>query len=619
MSTVQQEKPVFAEVSESGKAIEIYFKPSPRWLQVMHDLEAVFIPKDRLEKVGGERPHWRIPLDYFAAKKMADAVGEKNLELGEALDEWARVHYDTEADLIEILSSDDYKLTRLPKVLPEMYKWYRPYQRVAVAYGAYVLRHLNASKPGLGKTPETIGVIYETENEEAGPSLVVAPKTSLESVWEQQLTRFGQKVPVIRANGDGVRRFERYHWIHEAELAHSIGRPFFLLVNPDMVRYRKIDPEQDAVKDNLRPEFEFLYEIVWRNIVLDEVQKNGLRNVGTVTAKGILDLQYDEEGVRAALSGTPAGGKMVNLFGVLHWLDPIAFSSKYKWAQRWMTVELEAGRKGEKPHTVIGDVLEEKEDEFTRHLLPYMIRHTKEEVLPQLPPKDEQELWVSMTEAQKVQYDRFATMAEIELGDKTLTATNILAIYTRLKQFAGAKLRFEDEKLIPTEDSPKLHLVEEKLDELGIMDGSGEAQAIISSQFEGMVRMMYDYLVKKGVACTLLVGKTKNRTDTINSFQAGEAKVILMTHTTGGVSIDLDAADTVFLLDEWWDPDVQEQVADRAHRASRMHQVTVYFIRTKDTIEESIRDMTGHKGRVNKRLLDNRKISVFGKRKGGGK
>jgi len=596
-------KPIYAELSKDGKFVEIYFKPSPRWLEIMHSLNAKFLNPEKAAKVGVDVAHWRIASDFFAAKDLADAVGKENLDLGEALAEWAWAVRDLEKVVNEILDAKDWELERLPKVLPDLAKWMRPYQRVVVAYTAAVENPLNASQPGLGKTVETIGGIYEAGTED-GPNLVIAPKTSLESVWEAELMNH-QKIPVIRASGDGMGKQGRQHAIADAEAALDMGKAFWLVVNPEMVRFRKRNREMGLVQDNLYSEFEFIHETEWNNIVVDEVHKNGMRNTQSVTAKGLLALKLAEGGKKIGLSGTPIGGKPINLFGILHWLYPDQFPSKYKWAERWL--ELEGSDYG----TIIGDVKADTQEEFERHLAPIMIRHTKEQVLPELPPKDVHELWCSMTDTQQVQYLKFARMAEIELGDETLTATNVLAIYMRLKQFASATQRFENGILVPTEDSPKLNLLVEKLDELGIMDGSSDAQAIVASQFERMAKMVYEHLKAKGVAVSLLTGGAKGKTETVKSFQEGEAKVVVMTTDTGGVSITLDKADTVFILDEKWNPDDQTQVEDRAHRTSRMHQVTIYYIRTKETIEEYIRAVTGFKGKINKKILDSRTIKLY--------
>jgi SNF2 family DNA or RNA helicase len=502
---------------------------------------------------------------------------------------------------------------RLPKVLPKLYKRLRPYQRVAAAYMAIVEHPLNADQPGLGKTEEAIAAIYEAGTED-GSNLIIAPKTSLDAVWEEEL-RTWQKLPVIRAGlGDGINRQEQLFRLGDAERAVEMGRGFWLVINTEMVRLQKMNKNLGLVKENLESKFPFIHEVEWQNIIIDEVHKNGLRNTQSITAKGMLDLQVVKGGKKIGLSGTPLGGKPINLFGILHWLYPNQFSSKYKWAERWLQLEANVDKKSGKQYgTLIGDVKEDRVEEFDRHLAPIMIRRTKEQVLKDLPPKDVHELWVTMSDDQKEQYVKFARMAEIELGDKTLTATSILAIYTRLKQFANAKLRFENDRLIPTEDSPKLDLLVEKLDELGIMDGSSEAQAIIASQFETMARMVFDHLKARGVPVSLLVGGTKDRKELKESFQAGKERVVVMTTDTGGMTITLDKADTVFILDEKWNPDDQEQVEDRAHRVSRIHQVTVYYMRTRETIEEYIRGVTGLKGRINRRILNERRLQLYAK------
>jgi len=607
---VKTEKPVFAELSEDGKFIEVYFKPSPKWLEIMHQIGAKFINPEKAAKLGPDVvPHWRLGVDFFAAKDLALAIGKDNLDLGEALGDWAWAVRDLEKEVTEILNATDWKLERLPKVLPALNKFMRPYQRVVVAYNAAVENPLNASQPGLGKTIETIGGIYEAGTED-GPNLVIAPKTSLDSVWEEEL-EIHQKIPVIRASGYGLTRHGRMHMLRDAETAIEMGKAFWLVLNPEMVRYKKIDPKGELVKDNLFSEFPFLHETEWNNIIVDEVHKNGMRNPASITAKGLLGLQLKEGGKKIGLTGTPLGGKPINLFGILHWLYPEQFPSKYKWAERWLELDAVVDKKGKSHGTMIGDVKEEMQKEFDRHLAPIMIRHMKTEVLPDLPAKDSHELWVHMSEEQEKQYKKFALMAEIELGDETLTATSVLAIYTRLKQFSNAVQRFEDGNLVPTEDSPKLDLLVEKLDELGIMDGSSDAQAVVASQFEKMARMVYEHLKEKGVPVSLLVGATKDRKEVKDGFQQGDTKVLVMTTDTGGVSITLDKADTVFILDEKWNPDDQEQVEDRVHRASRMHQVTIYYVRSKGTIEEYIRQVTGFKGRINKRILNQRKLRLY--------
>lgn len=594
----EQEKPIYAELGEDQKFVEIYFAPSPQWLDAMHAVDARFMSREKVDN-----PHWRLPMDFTVMRDLAAAVGKENLELGPSLTAWGSAEREIQDEVERLVDAEDEKLVRVPKKLPKMYKLMRADQRVRTKYMAFVESPLDASQPGLGKTWDAIAAIFEAGTD-SGPNLVIAPKSSLVSVWEYELGRW-QPHPVIRASGDGMGKPKRERSIREMQIALAMGRPFWFLINPAMVMYSKRDSKSDATKENLFLKYPEIHEVEWNNIVVDELHKNGLRDVQTITAKGILNLKTGNGGKRIGLSGTPMGGKPINLFGVLHWLHPDKFPSKYKWARQWLET-----RPGEYGGLEVGDVQEDKREAFDKFMSRYMIRHTKDEKLKDLPPKDSHELWCEMTEKQQEQYVKFAKMAELELGDETLTATSILAIYSRLKQFAGATQRFEDGKLIPTEDSGKLSALMEKLEELGIMDEDGEQQALIFSQYREMVNMVFEALKAKGVPVVKIVGGDDSA-ETVTSFQKGEARVCVMTTTKGGVSITLDRADTVFIMDETWNPDDQEQAEDRAHRASRIHQVTIYYLRSRGTIEEYIKVVTDSKGRVNKRVLDSRSIRLY--------
>jgi SNF2 family DNA or RNA helicase len=622
-------KPVFAELSEDGKHIEVYFKPDPKWLDIMHSISARFIGKDKLKE--GEQPHWRLPLDFWAARDLSAAVGEKNLQLGDALNAWAWDRKEKEQLAADIMAREGKpQLTRLKKVLPDLYNaiWVGPkgksmtpaefkaalkepasFQATDVEFMAGMLHPLNANQPGTGKTLELIASVYEAGLEN-GPHLVVAPVTSLDSVWEHELTTW-QDMPVFRAAGEGMSRRERIAQMRSAELAVLVGRPFWLLVNPEMVRLKKVSKALGTLKENLYADWPWLADVEWSTVTLDECHKNAVRNLTSVTAKGLLTLKVKDGGKKAALSGTPVGGKPINLHGIITWLHPDSTPTRYQFGAQWLHTEevQHSKRNPHATHTEIGDVREDKQADWDRMMLPLMVRRTKAEVLPWLPPKDYVPVWVHMTEEQQEQYVKFAKMAELELGDETLTATNVLAIYTRLKQFASAKQRFEDGTLIPTEDSGKVHALFEKLEELGIFDPDQDSQAVVGSQFTGMVNLITDMLNERGVKTVKITGQVRKRADAINEFQNdGTARVMVINTDAGGVSITLDKADSVHVLDEKWNPDDQEQLEDRVHRGSRIHQVTCYYYRTTGTVEEYIHQVTKGKRRVNAKLLDGIKL-----------
>jgi SNF2 family DNA or RNA helicase len=491
------------------------------------------------------------------------------------------------------------------------------YQIADVRYMALVEHALNANHPGLGKTIETIGAIFEAET--VGPTLICAPKTSLEIVWEAELKQW-QPHPVLLASGFGMGRKKREFALAEAMDALESGMPFFLIVNPDMIRYAKEmtgDDPSDKESFIFHSQYKFLHETEWYNIVLDEVHKGAVRHTNTMTAKGMFDLKLVEGGKRMALSGTPMGGKPINLWGVLHYLDPDRFANKYVWVDQW----LDRTPDGYSKMGTVGGVKKAREDEFFKELRMTLLRRTKEEAAPWLPPKQRIPVWVDMTPKQSAQYKEFARMAAVVINDASVSATSILAEFTRLKQFAGA---YQDAthlgdgkfKLKAQPDSGKLDALIEKLDELGIIDGDTDEQVVIFSQFAEMCHMVYDALVARGVKCLQIAGggssKEGQRTEMMRSFQQGEAQAFIMTTQSGGVAIELDRANTVFILDEWWDPDMQEQAEDRVHRASRIHQVTVYYLRTAGTVEQYIKEMTDAKGAVNNWVLDEgRRLKLF--------
>jgi SNF2 family DNA or RNA helicase len=344
-----------------------------------------------------------------------------------------------------------------------------------------------------------------------------------------------------------------------------------------------------------------------------------LQNPSTLTGKAMFNLPSKK---RIATSGTPAGGRPLKYWGVLHWLEPKEFKSKNRWAEQWLTISEKEhyvrGGRGEKAVTrdFNGDIRPGMEEEFYKAHSRFMIRRTKDEVAPEMPPKQQEDRWAEMTGAQAAQYRAMAEDAEVKISEtEAISATSILAEYTRLKQFANALCTLGEPDrsgrvpVLPTTTSCKLPIVEELLEERGVFDNNlPDAKAIIFSQFSSMVDMVHDWLAAKGAPVSKITGavRPQDRGGIIDDFQRedGGAKVICVTTTAGGTAITLDRADTVIFLDETWVPDDQEQAEDRAHRISRIHNVNVFYIRTKGTIEETIMKKVGKKADVNKIILD---------------
>ena len=569
---------------------------------------ARFVPIDK----GG--PAWVFPKEFDSAKRLRNVFG-RHIRFSEEVEDWGREELELEAELITLAMATDAELEMLPETLPEMHDLLLPFQRAGIKYSTVCPHPLIADQPGLGKTWEAIGTVFEAGLEE-GKHLIIAPKTSLENTWMTELAKL-QPYAVFVAEGSGAAKRRMIKEFMEYD------EPAWLVTNPATIQLQRAGrgPAQGN-DDPVFSQFPDLFEIAWDSIILDECHTAGLRDHRTLTARGLLGLALAPGGKRMALSGTPMGGKPINLWPILHWLDPEEFTSKWRWAGQWL--EVTTNNFGKQ----IGGLKPERQEEFDRYITRYMLRRTKAEVYTDLPPKSHVDIWVDMGPRQMKQYKEFAQAAEVKIDEDELTATGILAEYLRLKQLAMSysKIQWIDKeegkyKVLPDgfKDSPKLEALEQLLEERGIFDDEQdtEEQVVIFSQFSTIVDWIYEWLTEvKRIKALKITGAVdqKGRNAAKKEFQREDdkvqtdrAKVIVMTTTAGGVAITLDMADTVVFMDETWVPDEQEQGEDRIHRVSRIHNVTCYYIRTHDTIEHYIHQKTQGKQAVNVRILDLRR------------
>jgi len=551
-------------------------------------LGARFVNKDN----GG--PLWTLPLDLIVMRRLREEFGD-GLELGAALSAWGRKEVKRELTLKSLSVIDDVPLKelKLSKKLPKLAKWFRPYQRADVKFMA-TTSCLNLLEPRLGKTTEVIGSVFEADLE-IGPHLVVAPKSTLDTVWRMEIERWTDHT-VITYSGD-LTPDEKAAAERTYERCLKQGKPFWFVTTADMIR-RKSYPQ---IKQ-------------WNSFTIDEFHKTGLP---------VAQNRFPQEAVRIkahrkyGLSGTPMGGKPVKLWGALHWLEPEKFTSKWRWAAQWLVIENTWGN-----HRTIGNIIPGREDAFYQALAPHAVRRLRTEVLPQLPQTQWIDVWCDMTPKQAKQYEEFHRSAEIRIDEYHLSATSILAEYTRLKQFANHKCAVEvlsvdedtghiDMKVKATEESGKIPYLLNNLAERGIdpEDPDGEDQAIVASQFRETAEMIYRYLNNYGIGCEIISGavKAKERERIMNDFQSGKVRVAVIVTAAAGVGVTLNRAKDVHVLDETWNPDDQTQVTDRAVDTTRDHQVTAMVYRSRGTIEEYIKRVNDAKFDINKNVLDLRR------------
>ena len=578
----------FVEVNEAGNGAIVAFRYSEQAVAAIKRVPgARFVPHER----GG--PHWSLPLEITVLRRLREEFGSE-LQLGDAIREWGKTAVKEETKLHALAASDDCPVEDLKifKKLPELAVWLREYQRADVMFLGQKSA-MNLNEPRLGKTTETISALYEA-GLERGPHLVVAPQKSLDSVWRMEIERWTDG-HVFTYSGSVKADEEDFY-----KAVTRSRKPVWWVTTADMIR---------------RGQFPEVKE--WASFTVDEFHKTGLAEVKNKFPKAAGAIPAQRKFV---LSGTPMGGKPIKLWGALHFLYPDIFTSKWRWAEQWLEIETAWGN-----HKKIKGIRPGREDEFYKHLAPYTVRRLREEVLPQLPPKLAIDVWCEMTATQEKQYRTFAKDAEVRIDEYNLSASGILAEYTRLKQFANSRCEVEvlgideetgsvDMKVKATPDSGKLEYLMEKLAEVGIDpdDPSGDTQAIVTSQFRETAEMIHNYLSEKGIGSALFTGKTgKKESERIQrAFKAGhdnEGLRVCCMVTTIGVGITLDNVESVHVFDETWVPDDQDQVTDRAVNTTRLHQVTMFFYRSRETIEEYVKQVNDEKFDVNASVLDLRR------------
>lgn len=640
----------FVELSEARDAIEIYFPYDPEAKEKIKEIKGWRFVGKTLQN-GAPNPaynpdngvHWTVPARLDAARKLRDIFGQ-NLTLGNAVRAWAREEVSLESNLKSLALADDAELVRIPKFAPlidriikgepipefnlpkkhPLNRWRepRPYQRADIMMMAQA-NVINANQMGTGKTLEAIGALVEAKLER-GPHLISAPRTSLVNVWSEEVERLLPGHRFFTAETPQ----ERYKQINLALDAIDAGeKDVWIGVIYDDLRVKKIcdneaAPEKKkaaeknelfACKDHKGNVYayngelhKYLTEIFWASFEVDEFHKSGLNTPTSMFTLGT-DLIKCERTIK--MSGTPMGGKPIKLFPVLRSIEPKLFSNKWRWADEWLVIENEGyGKK-------IGGLKPGKEDEFYDYHARYMVRRLKREALPGLPVKVVEVINCPMTAKQRKQYVKFDADAEVRIegthGSKLIVGDCILAEYSRLKQFANAFCTVNERgEVHPTEDSGKLPILLDKLDELGVrkIDPEPGARAIIASQSKRMVNMLVDWLRKQGIDCDALTGDTKDSKPIIKHFKDTDKYdkpyCLVMTTQTGGVSLNLEEAGSVHIIDESWNPDEDLQCEDRGDRGTRTTPLVCLYYRTTGTVQEYIAEVAEGKKLTNKNVLD---------------
>lgn len=367
----------------------------------------------------------------------------------------------------------------------------------------------------------------------------------------------------------------------------------------------------------------------WQWVVLDESHKL-LGSLSVVKAnlmgRALKLLPYSKNDPRRyALSGTPfgKGGKIQGMFGTLHWLWPDEYTSFWKWVKDvFETEEKVINRYGKTVTEILGpkglarnaSAEEEAEawERFLASLGPRVLRRKKVEMLRDLEPKTYVEVVCELDPLQRRQLKEMADYAEITTPQGPIIVNGLLALRTRSQQLAnGALTMHGDGKVAFTQESGKLDRLWETLDARGIIDGAGGDKLVIASRFNEFLDAISTMLKKDKVVHYRLDGSVSEnkRNELMELWQGNKtrARVMLVNVKAGGVSINLDAANEMHMMDEDPDPGVNQQMEDRIHRASRVHKVVIYYYRTEGTIDYVAAHSVEHRRRLQHAVMDGRR------------
>ena len=425
----------------------------------------------------------------------------------------------------------------------------RPYQEAGLSWLKFIhdigSGGVLADDMGLGKTVQTIALLLAVKQETKQiRALIVAP-TSVVTNWERELARFSPSLTV--ALWHGADRKEQIEAVKEAEVV--------------ITSYALLRRDED-----------FLAKLDLDYAILDEAQH--IKNPMSATAAAAKRLRAKR---RLALTGTPIENRLSEIWSIFDFVSPGLLGPLDRFESRFSR-PIEAG-----------DYKTAQRLRSTIH--PFILRRTKQEVAKDLPEKIETDQICDLTGDQRAIYLQVArevraqVLGEVERVGLAKSQLQILAGLTRLRQAACDPRLLGLPRDFTDEDSGKLVALRELVAEAV----EGGHKVLIFSQFVMMLKIIERAMKEDGVAYEYLDGSTKDRAERVDRFQNDPSvPLFLISLKAGGTGLNLTAADTVIHFDPWWNPAVEQQATDRAHRIGQTRVVTAYRLVAAGTIEEKI-------------------------------
>jgi superfamily II DNA or RNA helicase len=435
----------------------------------------------------------------------------------------------------------------------------RPYQREGLSW-LECLQRLElggclADDMGLGKTVQVLALLEKRrtrrKKEKLPPSLVVVPKSLIYN-WLREAERFAPKLKMVDYTGTD----------------------------------RSLNEKADVLLTTygtLRRDIATLKDMSFDYLILDE--STAIKNAGAQTAKAVRLLRGRH---RLAMSGTPVENHLGELWSLFEFLSPGLLGKSKSFQQLF-------GR----------DPAPEQREMLGRAVRPFILRRTKSQVAKDLPERQEDTLYCELPEQQRKLYDELRDYYRVRLlkkiKDDGLNKHKIIVLEAllRLRQAACHHGLINAEHF----ESPSAKF-ETLIPQLVELAGEGH-KALIFSQFTSYLTLLHNELAKLNYPAEYLDGKTQNRQERVDRFQTDpDCPFFLISLKAGGVGLNLTAADYVFLLDPWWNPAVEAQAIDRAHRIGQTRKVMAYRLIARDTVEEKVLALQENKRELAEAILN---------------
>ncbi len=457
------------------------------------------------------------------------------------------------------------KLKTYPVSQPPIKAVLREYQDYGYKWLSYLVDNniggCLADDMGLGKTLQAIALLSRIYSDSKKPSLVAMPK-SLVYNWENEIKKFNPDLNV------------KIYYGNNRDINEIMGSQIIL-----------------TTYGTVRNDIKILKEIEFEIIILDESQN--IKNINSQTTKAVMLLNSKN---RIALSGTPVENNLGELYSLFRFLNPTMFGSIDEF------------------NSFYGNPIQRDNDmevveELKKKIYPFILRRTKKEVLKDLPDKIEKVHFVEMNDDQKRVYDErrlfYYDLIHNQIKEHGIGKSQIfiLQALNELRQIASCP-EMKTEGIV---SSTKREILIENIRE-AVDNGH---KILVFTNFIRSIENICEDLDKHNIKHIYMTGATKDRQALVEKFQNDKkCKVFVMTLKTGGVGLNLTAADTIFIYDPWWNKTAEDQAVDRSHRMGQDRTVFSYKLITKGTIEEKILKLQEEKSRLFEKLISSDSASV---------